>query len=99
MKCDIEFGEYDLSWQLPAFVRVVALELHIRYDLIFLERREAPTELRRCRRRAAALIQAMADQGFTLVYTHTKRGPEPAVTDATGLDPLARSIDAAWVRA
>jgi FkbM family methyltransferase len=34
VKCDIEFGEYDLPElrALPSSVRVVALEVHIRYD-------------------------------------------------------------------
>lgn len=100
VKCDIEFGEYALDqlWDLPPFVRVLALELHLRFDLIYDERRETPAELLARRRHAAGLRMSLQRQGFTVDRLTTKLGSVPGIDDSTGFDPLARSVDGVWVR-
>jgi len=98
VKCDIEFGEYDLDWTLPDFVRVVALEVHIRYDLVFKTRRQTDGELRKQRRAAAFLMDTITDQGFRLVTAKTKVAQTRPIEDKTGLDPFAKSVDAIWTR-
>jgi FkbM family methyltransferase len=98
VKCDIEFGEYDLDWTLPDFVRVVALEVHIRYDLVFSERRQTDAELRKQRRAAVLLMDTLVDQGFQLIRRSEKLAKDRPIEDRTGLDPLAKSVDAIWSR-
>lgn len=100
VKCDIEFGEYDLPElrALPAHVRVLALEVHIRYDLVFTNRRQTDDELRAQRRAAADLIAAIEAQGFGVIKRKDKLGKGGAIEDDTGLHPLAKSVDAIWAR-
>jgi len=98
VKCDIEFGEYDLDWTLPDCVRVVALEIHVRYDLVFATRRQTDDELRAQRKAGAAIVATLEGQGFTLVQRSDKLGKGQAIEDDTGFDPLIRSVDAIWSR-
>jgi FkbM family methyltransferase len=98
VKCDIEFGEYQLDWTLPDFVRVVALEVHIRYDLVFSERRQTDAELREQRRTAALLMDRIADQGFSLIQRKDKIAKDRPIEDDTGLGPLVKSVDAILAR-
>lgn len=100
VKCDIEFGEYDLPElaRLPGRVRCLALELHVRYDLVFATRRQTDDELRAQRCRAADLISAIEAQGFRLLQRKDKLGKTGEVEDDTGLPPRLKSIDAIWVR-
>lgn len=99
VKCDIEFGEWDLTelWSLPAHVRVVALELHIREDLV-TGNLQSDDELRAQRRQAADLIASLEAQGFRCVKRKDKQAKAGKVTDDTGLGPLVKSIDAVWSR-
>lgn len=100
VKCDIEFGEYDLPelWDLPPFVRGVALEIHLRYELVFEQLRETTAELLGRRRRAASLLHSLREQGFVQLALVPKLGTVPGIDDDTGIDPLARSLDGVWVR-
>jgi len=98
VKCDIEFGEYDLDWTLPDFVRVVALEVHIRYDLVFEAKRQTDAGLRKQRRAAAALLDSVTVQGFQFIRAKAKLAKDRPIEDETGLNPLAKSIDAIWSR-
>lgn len=100
VKCDIEFGEYELPElrALPAFVRAVALEVHIRYDLVFAHRRQTDDELREQRVLAAGLLKSIEAQGFRSLYRREKRAKDRPIEDDTGLHPLAKSVDAIWAR-
>lgn len=101
VKCDIEFGEYALAelHALPRVVRVLALEVHIRYDLVFAHRRLSLDELILQRQRAAQLIAAVEAQGFRAVRRKDKQATgEREVHDDTGLPPLTKSVDAIWAR-
>lgn len=99
VKCDIEFGEWDLPelWALPEHVRTIALELHIRQDMVTgIE--QAEDVVRAQRRQAAELMASFTSQGFAVLRRKDKHSKAGAVTDDTGLPPLVRSIDAIWVR-
>lgn len=94
IKCDIEFGEYDLPelLALPDFVRVLSLEVHVRHDLVL------KNGTGNQRADAAALIAAIEGQGFREVWRKDKLATSGAVKDDTGLDPLVKSVDAIWSR-
>jgi FkbM family methyltransferase len=98
VKCDIEFGEYQLDWTLPNFVHSVALEVHIRYDLVFSTRRQTDAQLREQRVAAAGLFHTLENQGFSLLSSRIKMAKDRPIEDETGLDPLAKSVDAIWSR-
>lgn len=103
VKCDIEFGEYGLPAlrSLPRHVRVLALEVHIRYAGIFTGRPQSLEDIARRRIAAAELIAAVEDQGFREVRRKDKqaRASEPeALPDATGFPPLTKAVDAIWER-
>jgi FkbM family methyltransferase len=99
IKCDIEFGEYDLPalYDLPGHVRVLAMELHVRRDLVTGVVQDDDA-LRAQRREAADLIASFAAQGFTVLRRKDKQAKSGKVDDDTGLGPLVKSIDAIWVR-
>lgn len=94
VKCDIEFGEYDLPElrALPDFVRALALEVHVRHDLVL------KTGHGNSRQKAADLIAAIEAQGFREVWRRDKLAKDGAIEDKTGLGPLVRSVDAIWER-
>lgn len=101
VKCDIEFGEYALPElrALPAFVRVLAVEIHVRLDLVFRYVRQTSRELRQRRRAAADLIRAIEAQGFRAVRRRDKQARHGSrIEDSTGLAPMTKSIDAIWAR-
>lgn len=100
VKCDIEFGEYDLPelHYLPAFVKVLALEVHIRHDLVLAHGTQTKAELKDQRREAAALIASIEDQGFKSVWRKDKKAQTGAVEDDSGFGPLVKSVDAIWSR-
>ena len=100
IKCDIEFGEYDLPelHALPDFVRVLAMEIHVRYDLVFKHKSQTEDELRAQRQKAADMIASIEAQGFRQIKRKDKRAKEGPITDDTGLAPLLKSIDAIWTR-
>ena len=101
VKCDIEFSEYALPElrALPEHVRVLALEVHIRYDLVFSDRMQTPDELRGQRAQAAGLISAIEAQGFREVRRKNKLAKGgPKIDDETGLPQLCKSVDAIWAR-
>lgn len=94
IKCDIEFGEYDLPelHDLPDFVRTLALEVHVRHDLVLKDGTGHQRE------DAAGLIASIESQGFREVWRKDKRATTGPVTDDTGLHPLVKSVDAIWTR-
>jgi len=100
LKCDIEFGEYALTrlGKLSPTIRAVAIEIHIRYDLVFDSASQSDTALRIKRREALTLVDTIEAQGFTRVAYRTKEYPGPRVTDDTGLPPDTASIEGVWVR-
>lgn len=103
VKCDIEFGEYDLPElrSLPAGVRVLAMEVHIRYAGIFATRKQTAKQLTDRRAMAADLIAAIEGQGFREVRRKDKQAKPsepPAEPDETGLPPMTKAVDAVWVR-
>lgn len=100
VKCDIEFGEYNIPelYDLPDFVRVLAMELHVRMDGWFPTRRQTPEELTWQRQEAAALMASFEAQGFTLHKRRDKNANDGKAVDDTGLPPMLRSLDAIWVR-
>lgn len=100
VKCDIEFGEYDLPelHALPECVLSLAIELHVRYDLVFAERRQTDDELLAQRQKAADLVASFARQGFGLVKWKEKLAKDRPVEDRTGLHPLVKSVDGIWTR-
>lgn len=99
VKCDIEFGEWDLPelWALPDHVRVLALELHIRQDMV-TGVEQSDDVVRAQRTQAADIMASFAEQGFTVLKRKDKHSKAGAVDDDTGLHPLVRSIDAIWTR-
>ena len=99
VKCDIEFGEYDLPelHALPDYVRVLAMELHIRKDLV-VDDRQDDAELTDQRQQAVNLMESFAAQGFTITKRKDKHAKSGAIKDDTGLGPLVKSIDAIWTR-
>lgn len=100
VKCDIEFGEYDLPelGYLPDFVRVLTMEVHIRYDLVFANRTQTEDELRAQRQKAADLIASVEAQGFRRLRWSEKAAKTGPIKDETGLKPLTKSVDAIWSR-
>lgn len=94
VKCDIEFGEYDLPelHALPEFVRVLALEIHVRHDLVLRNGKGHRRE------DAARLLASIEAQGFREVWRREKNAKVDPVTDDTGLGPLVKSIDGIWSR-
>jgi FkbM family methyltransferase len=103
VKCDIEFGEYALPRlrDLPPRVRVLAMEVHIRYAGIFDHRSQTPDELTAQRRAAADLIAAVEAQGFREVRRKdklAKPGQAEAREDDTGLPSMCKAVDAIWER-
>ncbi len=94
IKCDIEFGEYDIPelYDLPDYVRVLSLEVHVRHDLVF------KTGHGHQRQDAASLLAGIEGQGFREVWRRDKLAKDGAVTDDTGLNPLLKSVDAIWSR-
>jgi hypothetical protein len=103
VKCDIEFGEYDLAElrSLPPSVRVLAMEVHIRYAGIFASRRQTANQLTARRAMAADLIAAVEAQGFREVRRKDKQAKPtetPAEPDETGLPPMTKAVDAVWAR-
>lgn len=102
VKSDIEFAEYTLPQMadLPKHVRVVAMEVHIRYIHIF-DRPMTPDELRTNRLAAAAMIAGMEAQGFKEVRRKDKLakvGEPPAAKDDSGIGPMVKAIDVIWAR-
>lgn len=100
VKCDIEFGEYALPElrALPAGVRLLAMEVHVRSDVV-LRRPPEASALRLQRRAAAELIAGIEAQGFRSISRGDRMSPHPPViNDATGLHPQTKAIDAMWVR-
>lgn len=103
VKADIEFAEYGLPelLNLPAFVRVLTMEVHIRYIGIFTGRTMDADELRTRREAAADLIRGIEAQGFVEVYRKDKQakpGEPPAAPDASGLGPMTKCVVATWAR-
>jgi FkbM family methyltransferase len=100
IKCDIEFGEYDLPelHALPDFVKVLALELHVRHDLVLAHGNQTKEQLKVQRRETAALIASIEGQGFKSVWRKDKQAQTGAVEDDSGLGPLVKSVDAIWSR-
>jgi FkbM family methyltransferase len=103
VKCDIEFGEYDLPElrSLPDQVKVLAMEVHIRYAGIFANRTQAPADLTERRALAASLIASVEAQGFREVRRKDKqaRETEPeAPPDDIGLPTRTKAVDAIWAR-
>lgn len=99
VKCDIEFGEWDLPelYALPAHVKVLAMELHIRQDLVTgtLQSDDALTAQRQT---AVDLMASLEAQGFHVVKRKDKQAKAGPMKDDTGLGPLVKSIDAIWAR-
>jgi FkbM family methyltransferase len=103
VKCDIEFGEYDLPElrKLPDQVRVLAMEVHIRYAGIFATMRQTNDELTARRKMAADLIAAVEAQGFREVRRKDKQakdGEMPGEPDGIALPLMTKAVDAVWVR-
>lgn len=103
VKADIEFGEFDLPElrALPDHVRVLAMEVHVRYVGIFAGRTMDAAELRERRQAAADLIAAIEAQGFREHWRKEKQakpGEPPAEDDGTGLGPMTKFVCATWVR-
>lgn len=104
VKADIEFAEYGLPElrALPSFVRVLTMEVHIRYIGIFTGRTMDADELRTRREAAADLIRAIEGQGFREVWRKDKQakvGEPRAAEDASGLGPMTKCVVATWERA
>jgi FkbM family methyltransferase len=101
VKCDIEFGEYGLPElrALPDQLRVVAMEVHIRYAGIF-NRPIEPDELRANLARAADLIAAFEAQGFREHWRKDKQAKpgEPEAVDDSGLGKMTKCVCVTWVR-
>jgi FkbM family methyltransferase len=102
VKCDIEFGEYGLPElrSLPEQVRVVAMEVHIRYAGIF-ERRITPEELRANRERASDLMAGFEAQGFREHWRKDKQakpGEPKAEPDGSPLGPMTKCVCVTYVR-
>lgn len=103
VKCDIEFAEYGLPElrALPDFVRVLTMEVHIRFIGIMTGRKQDPVELRARRWAAADLIAAIEGQGFREVWRQDKQakpGEPPAEDDGSGIGPMTKCVVATWSR-
>ena len=108
VKADIEFAEYGLPElrALPSHVRVLAMEVHIRYVGVFTGRTLDADGLRANRERAADLIAAIEAQGFRNTWRKDKQvtpkqeagGQGPAAPDASGLGPMTKCVCATWIR-
>lgn len=103
VKADIEFAEYGLPElrALPAFVRVLAMEVHIRFVGIFTGRTMDAAELRERREAAATLIRDIEGQGFRELWRQDKQakaGQPPAEPDDTGLGAMTKCVCAVWSR-
>lgn len=98
VKCDIEFGEYDLPElrALPESVRVLAMEIHIRHRRFA----QTPQEIAQRRRDAAELVADIEAQDFKVVRRKDNLvgEAESPVEDDTGLAPRAKAINAIWRR-
>lgn len=101
VKADIEFDEYNLTKlnNLPSCVRVLAIEIHIRYDLVFDHARQSAGELTAKRRAALDMVASIEAQGFRRLAYHVKEYPAQRATDDTGLPPDTASIEGIWERA
>jgi FkbM family methyltransferase len=107
VKADIEFAEYGLPElrALPAFVRVLTMEVHIRFVGIFTGRTMDADELRQRRETATAFIEAVEASGFGRVSFHEKQvTPKqtkvegPAAPDGSWLGPMTKAVIATWAR-
>jgi FkbM family methyltransferase len=103
LKCDIEFSEYELPELLflPDHVRVIAMEVHIRFIGIFTGRKMDADELRERREAATDLIAAIEAQGFREHWRKDKQakvGEPRAEDDGTGLGPMTKCVCVTWVR-
>jgi len=103
VKSDIEFSEYELPEFrfLPDFVRVVAMEVHIRFIGIFSGRTMDADELRERREAAADLMAGMEAQGFREHWRKDKQakvGEPRAAEDRSGLGPMTKCVCVTWVR-
>ncbi len=103
VKSDIEFAEYGLPElrALPAFVRVVAMEVHIRFIGIFTGRKMDADELRERREAAADLMRSFEAQGFREHWRKDKQakvGEPHAAEDASGLGPMTKCVCVTYVR-
>lgn len=103
VKSDIEFAEYTLPEMraLPDYVRVVAMEVHIRFVGIFAGRTMDADELRERRQAAADLMASFDAQGFRTHWRKDKQakvGEPPAAEDGTGLGAMTKCVCITWVR-
>jgi FkbM family methyltransferase len=103
VKSDIEFSEYELPEFrfLPDYVRVVAMEVHIRFIGIFTGRRMDADELRERRETAGDFMAAMEAQGFREHWRKDKQakvGEPRAAEDRSGLGPMTKCVCVTWVR-
>ena len=100
VKCDIEFGEYDLPelHELPDYVRVLALEVHVRHDIVLAHGKQTKEEIKVQRKEAAALIASIEGQGFKTIWRKDKNAQTGPVDDDSGFGPLVKSVDAIWSR-
>lgn len=108
VKSDIEFSEYGLPElrDLPESVRVLTMEVHIRYVGVFTGRTMDAAELRERRIAATDLIASIEAQGFREHWRKDKqvtpkqeaRGQVPADPDESGLGPMTKCVCATWVR-
>lgn len=103
VKSDIEFSEYELPELrcLPDHVRVLAMEVHIRFIGIFAGRTMDAAELTERRQAAAGLIRDIEAQGFRQHWRKDKQakvGEPPAEDDDTGLGKMTKCVCATWVR-
>jgi len=103
VKSDIEFSEYELPEMraLPDHVRVVAMEVHIRFIGIFAGRTMDAAELKERRERAADLMRGFEAQGFREHWRKDKQakvGEPPAEEDASGLGPMTKCVCVTYVR-
>lgn len=103
IKSDIEFSEYTLPELrcLPDHVRVVAMEVHIRFIGIFLGRKMDADELRERREAAADLMGSFEAQGFREHWRKDKQakpGEPAAAEDESGLGPMTKCVCVTYVR-
>jgi len=100
VKCDIEFDEYGLTRieKLSPTVRVLAIEIHVRYDLVFDTVRQSGAELTARRVAALEMVAAVEAQGFKRVAYHVKEYPAQRANDNSGLPPDTASIEGIWER-
>lgn len=100
VKIDAEFGEFAMPElrALPAFVKVLAMEIHVRLDVVHRGAVETEDQLRARREATRDLVACIEAQGFVERFRREKRSKDGPITDGTGLHPLAKSVDAVWVR-